>query len=191
MSDQRISVEAAAARLFRLAAITGKESESIRLKAAEAIGVFKAAVLRAEANRILKLPIVTDPIEGSALQGPLWYKQAFIDLANELKDTALMEDPYPRVEEYPSVCNAPGRDPESGEIAMCQLPPHDFDADHYSVEMSTATWPSGESPDPAYPILRTIAEFQIEANNSGGVDINDLVYRLERMGYTMPEVDDE
>lgn len=42
-------------------------------------------------------------------------------------------------------------------------------------------------------ILEMVAEFQIEANDVGGVDINDLVYRLEREGFLSPpeEGDDE
>ena len=38
--------------------------------------------------------------------------------------------------------------------------------------------------------LRIVARFQIEANDYGGVDINDLVDRLRDAGYPLPDVDE-
>lgn len=40
-------------------------------------------------------------------------------------------------------------------------------------------------------ILEMIAEFQVEANDVGGVDVNDLVYRLEREGFALPDHEGE
>ncbi len=56
------------------------DHDTITLKDAAQHFGFTVSTLRAEADRILALPIVADPVEGSALRGPLWYKQAFIDL---------------------------------------------------------------------------------------------------------------
>jgi hypothetical protein len=40
------------------------------------------------------------------------------------------------------------------------------------------------------PVLQIINDTVIEANDSGGIDLNDLVTRLERAGYPLPDADD-
>ncbi|MFJ8446860.1 hypothetical protein [[Kitasatospora] papulosa] len=40
-------------------------------------------------------------------------------------------------------------------------------------------------------VLRIVAAVTTEANDVGGVDINDLVTRLERAGYSLPDDEDE
>lgn len=40
-------------------------------------------------------------------------------------------------------------------------------------------------------VLRIVADTVTEANDSGGIDLNDLVTRLEQAGYPLPDDDDD
>lgn len=41
----------------------------------------------------------------------------------------------------------------------------------------------------AAEVLRIVSDTVIEANDSGGIDLNDLVTRLEQAGYPLPDDD--
>ncbi|MFD3815189.1 hypothetical protein ACFWRZ_08985 [Streptomyces rubiginosohelvolus] len=87
-------------------------------------------------------------------------------------------------------CGAPGRDDDAGVDVACDLAPHDPKVQHHATyfglffRRTELEWPD---PEPA-PVLRIVAEFVTESNDTGGLDANDLVERLTAAGYALPEL---
>jgi hypothetical protein len=86
-------------------------------------------------------------------------------------------------------CGAPGRDEDTDTNVTCDRAPHGPGEKHHAacfglyLKRREFEW---ADPEPAV-ILRVVAEYVTEANNSGGIDANDLVSRLEKAGFTLPE----
>ncbi|MFE1270571.1 hypothetical protein [Streptomyces sp. NPDC058758] len=88
-----------------------------------------------------------------------------------------------------ALCGAPG--PEDGPDAVtCGRAPHGPTEKHratYVGPFLRHTVLEWAAPEPA-AVLRIVAEYVTESNDVGGLDVNDLVARLETAGYTLPEL---
>ncbi|MFF4205524.1 hypothetical protein ACFYZ8_33300 [Streptomyces sp. NPDC001668] len=92
-----------------------------------------------------------------------------------------------------TVCGAPGRDEEEGNDVSCDLEPHGPETDHHAViigqylrePIGEMWWPVAP-PEPHERILRIISDIVNDANDSGGIGLDDLVARLAAEGFALP-----